>query len=720
MKHLPSEPLAHLNQDGSRVQSLEEHLQNTASLAQQFAEKFNAGELAYYTGRHHDLGKDTPGFQKRLQGGPPVDHSTAGAQLAFRQNCPPAAFAIAGHHSGIPDGGNPHDDGDHPTLFGRMRRTLPPLSGNITPSDLAPTFPQWAMRDTLSSAFFTRMLYSCLVDADFIDTETFMNGAAAPRGERDSMDTLLARMRAQAAQYLGAKTASVVSQKRNEVLRSCLAHGQDWEPGLYTLTVPTGGGKTFASLAFALEHAAAHKLDRIIYVIPYISIIDQTVDIFARLLGSENVLAHYASADHKLVERENLTPEQYRQLLASENWDAPVIVTTAVQFFESLYANRSSRCRKLHNIANSIVIFDEAQTLPNDYLLPCLSAIDQLVQHYHTTAILCTATQPALEPLFRQTLHSPLLFREISPAPAQLYEVLRRVTLQDLGTLASDILQERLTQHEQVLCVVNRRKTAQELFAALPAEGSYCLTTLLCAADRQTQLSEIRARLAAGKPCRVVSTSLIEAGVDVDFPTAYREHIGLDSLLQTAGRCNREGKHPAEESVVYHFELEDHPTPQMLRANVSAFQTVARYHEALDRPEAIHLYFKELYGLKNDLDKKGVLDAFQNGIEGCLLPFAQVAESFHLIENASRTVYLPVGEGAKLCKALRHGLPSRTILRKLGRYSVECYQDQFDQLNNAGALELLENGSAILTDLKLYSNTTGLAMDVETGIGLFF
>lgn len=712
--------LAHISSDGVRAQTLEDHLQNTAALAQQFAEKFSAGELAYYAGIYHDLGKDTPCFQKRLQGGPPVDHSTAGAQLAFRQNCPFAAFAIAGHHSGIPDGGSRRDDGDQPTLFGRMRRTLPQLSGSISPSAPAPACPQWAMRDPLAGAFFIRMLYSCLVDADFIDTETFMNGTSAPRGEGDSIDTLLARMRSQAAQYLGADTLSAVSQKRNEVLRACLAHGQNWEQGLYTLTVPTGGGKTFASLAFALEHAAAHKLDRVIYVIPYTSIIDQTVDVFARLLGSENVLAHYASADYKLVEKENLTPEEYRQLLASENWDAPVIVTTAVQFFESLYANRSSRCRKLHNLANSVIIFDEAQTLPNDHLLPCLSAIDQLVQHYHTTAILCTATQPALEPLFRQKLHSPLTFREISPDPAQLYEVLRRVTLRDLGSLAQDALQERLTQHEQVLCVVNRRKTAQELFAALPAEGSYCLTTLLCAADRQTQLSEIRARLAAGQPCRVVSTSLIEAGVDVDFPTAYRERIGLDSLLQTAGRCNREGRHPAAESIVYHFELEDSPTPQMLRANVSAFQTAARYHEALDHPEAIHLYFKELYGLRNDLDKKGVLDAFQRGIEGRSLPFAQVAESFHLIENATRTIYLPVGEGAKLCEVLRHGIPSRTLLRKLGRYSVECYPDHFNKLDDAGALELLENGSAILTDLNLYSHTTGLSMDIETGIGLFF
>lgn len=714
-----SQFFAHLSEDGTRTQTVYEHLSGTAKLAGEFASCFGAREEAEFCAWLHDIGKYTAGFQRRLRGGPPVDHSTAGAQEAWKRQHPHAAFAIAGHHSGIPDGGTRLDSPDDPTLFGRSKKKLPtydPWAEITLPQSRVPS---WANHDTLSSVFFTRMLYSCLVDADFIDTETFMNGCSVPRGEGDSIPTLLARMRAQAERYLGSTAVSPVSQKRNEVLRACLSHGQNWEQGLYTLTVPTGGGKTFASLAFALEHAAAHHLDRIIYVIPYTSIIDQTVDVFSRLLGEENVLAHFASADYKLVEKEDLTPAQYRQLLASENWDAPVIVTTAVQFFESLYANRSSRCRKLHNIANSIVIFDEAQALPNDYLLPCISAIDQLVQHYHTTAVLCTATQPALGALF-QKICSPLISKEISPAPEQLYEVLRRVTLQDLGTLEQSVLEERLSSHEQVLCVVNRRKTAQSLFAALPPEGSYCLTTLLCPTDRQRQLAEIRSRLSAGLPCRVISTSLIEAGVDVDFPAAYREYIGLDSLLQTAGRCNREGRRRMEESIVSYFQLDGSPTPQMLRANVSALNAVVRHFPQPDTSKAIQRYFHELYGIRNNFDKKGILDAFQKGRNGCALPFAQVAESFHLIENSTRTVYIPVGDGAKLCEKLRNGFYGRSLLRQLGKYSVECYPDQFDALNAAGALELLENGAAILTDTSKYSPSTGLTMDIETGIGLFF
>lgn len=711
--------LSHLSEDGTRTQTVYEHLQGTAKLAGGFANSFGAREETEFAALLHDIGKYTPGFQRRLQGGPPVDHSTAGAQEAWKLRHQHAAFAIAGHHSGIPDGGTMLDTRDDPTLLGRCKKVLSSYDAWKEIPLPHSAAPEWASSDLLNFAFFTRMLYSCLVDADFIDTETFMNNGAAPRGEGDDIQTLLARMRAQAQRYLDTDAASPVSQKRNEVLRACLAHGQSWEQGLYTLTVPTGGGKTFASLAFALEHAAVHHLDRIIYVIPYTSIIDQTVDVFSRLLGEKNVLAHFFSADYKLLEKEDLSPAQYRQLLASENWDAPVIVTTAVQFFESLYANRSSRCRKLHNIANSVVIFDEAQTLPNDYLLPCLSAIDQLVQHYHTTAVLCTATQPALKPLFAQ-LGSPLVLKEISPSPEQLYEVLRRVTLQYLGTLEQSTLAERLCTHTQVLCVVNRRKTAQALFSALPPEGSYCLTTLLCAADRQRQLAEIRARLAAGLPCRVVSTSLIEAGVDVDFPTAYRERIGLDSLLQTAGRCNREGKRRAEESIVFHFELEGNSAPQMLRANISALNATVRHSPQLDTPPAIQRYFQELYDIRNCFDKKGVLDAFRNGKNGAYLPFAQVAESFHLIENATHTVYIPVGKGAELCEKLQRGFYGRTLLRQLGPYSVECYDDQFRALDSAGALSILENGTAILTDPSRYSPSTGLTMDVETGIGLFF
>ena len=345
--------------------------------------------------------------------------------------------------------------------------------------------------------------------------------------------------------------------------------------------------------------------------------------------------------------------------------------------------------------------------------------------HYHATAVLCTATQPALEPFF-QKFAPALHFQEITPEPVQLYEVLRRTTLCDLGELSQEGLATQLSALPQVLCVVNRRKTAQGLFAVLPAAGSYCLTTLLCAADRRRQLDEIRQRLRDGLPCRVVSTSLIEAGVDVDFPTAFREQCGLDSLLLTAGRCNREGKRPAGESRVYCVRLEGCAIPQMLEQQVHAMQHAARCakddYARLNAPDAIHDYFQELYYTRGDqaLDRKGILNAFRHGISGCSYPFAQVAAEFQLIESPTRAVYLPLDEGAALCEKLHDGLVSRSLLRQLGIYSVACYKEQFEALDAAGALERLPGGDAILRDLTKYNRQTGLAMDVETGVGIYF
>lgn len=386
MEH--STRLAHISEDGTRTQTVYDHLAGTARLAGSFAAPFGAQSEAEFAAWLHDVGKYSYAFQLRLKGGPKVDHSTAGAQEALRRGHPQASFAIAGHHSGLPDGGSPADDPGDATLFGRSKKPAAPYDGWQEVMLPASTPPTWACADPLSLAFFTRMLYSCLVDADFIDTETFMDGKAAPRGSGTDIAALRDIVSAQAQRYLRAESPSPVSVQRNAVLRACLEKGAHGPQGLYTLTVPTGVGKTFASLAFALEHAAAQKMKRVIYVIPYMSIIDQTAAVFSGLLGAENVLADFSNAEYKTVEQDDLTPAQYRQMLASENWDASVVVTTAVQFFESLYANRSSRCRKLHNIADSVIIFDEAQTLPGDYLAPCVSAIAQLIQHYHSTAVL--------------------------------------------------------------------------------------------------------------------------------------------------------------------------------------------------------------------------------------------------------------------------------------------------------------------------------------------
>ena len=602
-------------------------------------------------------------------------------------------------------------------MYGRQQKKVPDYSAWKQEIALSPARrPSHIPLDNLSEAFYIRMLYSCLVDADYLDTEAFMDGTL-PRGGYEPIASLLDKLDQYIAPWWNPQNE--LNRKRCDILRSCLNAGENFPNGLYTLTVPTGGGKTVSSLAFALRHAATHGKKRVIYVIPYTSTIDQTAEVFENILGAENVLEHHSGVDYTMPEEE-VDPALYRKALATENWDAPVIVTTAVQFFESLYSNLPSRCRKLHNIADSVIIFDEAQTLPVSYLYPCVSAIGQLVQYYGVTAVLCTATQPALQSLFAE-LAPGLTMREICPDTDALYQFFRRTTLRQAGALTEEELAEQLKASPQTLCVVNRRVTAQKLYALLPEEGSYCLTTLLCPADRKRLLEEIRERLKNGLPCRVVSTSLIEAGVDVDFPTAWREEAGLDSIIQTAGRCNREGKASAEQSIVTIFRLEGQQVPAMIRPNVDSARHVLQTFADPAQPEAIESYFSFYRTLKGSaaLDQKGILDAFQKGYEGRIFPFAAVANMFHLIDSPTTTVYIPTGEGKSLVESLRAGFISRSLFRKLGQYAVNVYPDHLKRLLDAGTIQVTESGAYILTDKDLYHSSTGLALDVEMGKGWF-
>lgn len=708
--------IAHIREGGA-VQTVLEHLQGTRDLAASFAGEFDAAAAGELAGMAHDLGKFSYEFQthilhpeRRMQ----VDHSTAGAQILMERagGLTPAAFAVAGHHGGLPDGGGKMDSADQTTLWGRWRRQVPAFEAwqkeLELPNEILPAFVR--DKDAFTLAFYTRMLYSCLVDADFLDTERFMN----PEKDRKPLGLPPAQMEERLDQRFAEFDASKsdLNQRRSQIQASCRAAAAH-SPGLFTLTVPTGGGKTLSSLAFALRHACLYGKKRILYVIPYTSIIDQTAQNFSKVMGPENVLEHHASVDYD--NPENATLETYRKALATENWDATLIITTAVQFFESLFANRSSKCRKLHNIANSVIIFDEAQTIPVAYLQPCVAAIAELVSHYGVTAVLCTATQPALEPLFAEY---GLSAREICRDSAELYPVFRRTTIRDLGMLDQETLLQQLKERPRVLCVVNRRQTAQALYAGLEGDGNYCLTTLLYPEHRKVLLKEIRERLDTGQPCRVVSTSLIEAGVDVDFPLVYREEAGLDSLIQSAGRCNREGKDPAGESFVYQFRISA-SVPPMIRQNVDASRAVLRTGRDPQDPETIARYFRFLRNLKGQggLDKQKILDAFRRGIDGCWFPFAQVAERFRLIDAPTQTVYIPEEKGAMLVESLRRGQVSRSLFRALGNYSVSIYPDHFQRLMEAGALETLDSGDSILWDLNQYNRHTGLALDPGTGYG---
>lgn len=718
-----SKYLSHISDDG-REQTNLEHLNGTAELCGEFASHFGAEEIGILSAKAHDIGKYSREFQERLKNnGKRVDHSTAGALECCRLGQPYAAYAVIGHHSGLPDGGI-LDETNGSTFRARINRAMKGMLCDYSAWKNELTLPNvkcpdWVGKEKPTYTFFIRMLYSCLVDADFLDTANFMLGEPYIDSSYSDMTELNRRLDKYIADWFPPKNE--LNEKRCAILSACMERGEHEMSNLLTLTVQTGGGKTVASLAFALRRALRSDSPkrRIIYVIPYTSIIEQTAEIFRNILGAENVLEHHSGVvdDRNTGARDGRTDEELsdnniRRMRAVENWDAPVIVTTAVQFFESLYANRSSKCRKLHNITDSIVIFDEAQMIPMPYLYPCIYAISQLVAHYNVTAVMCTATQPALEPFFKKYL-TDVTSRELCPAELQNDDIFKRVTFKRTDKISFDSLADKLNECKQVLCVVNSRASAGEIYELLDDQSSsFHLSTLMTAADRKRTLSEIRERLHDGLPCRVVSTSLIEAGVDVDFPAVYREEAGLDSIMQAAGRCNREGKRSPEESVVTVFKTEK-KTPLLFAQSIAAYNAVWRVNDDISSAEAISQYFEFLYRIKSDesFDKHKILNRFENEN----LPFETVAKQFHIIENDTVTICIPGEESEPLIESYRCGNISRKLIRELGQYCVSVYNDHFKRLFEAGDIEAVGEDFYVLRNGDLYSKTTGLSLEADCG-----
>lgn len=727
--------LAHLFTDGSTVREhpLAKHLQSTGRLSSRFVGSLNAGDWGELLGLWHDLGKYSSAFQAYIRGrngqeahleNRPgrVDHSTAGAAQAasqFAKQNPFAArvlaYCLAGHHAGLPD----WDTGSDASLARRLARTKPETTDALAraPQSLleAPLGPgprivpaESGKECGLQIGMLVRMLFSCLTDADFLDTEA----ALAPHrtAGRQSGSVSIEAMRAVLNSHLKAKAATArplpINHQRAQILQHCRNEARE-QPGFFSLTVPTGGGKTLSSLAFALDHACVHNLRRVVYAVPFTSIIEQTADVFREALGplGPSVVEHHSNIDPC---RETL-PNR----LACENWDAPLIVTTNVQFFESLFAARTSACRKLHNLVGSVIVLDEAQTLPVEFLTPCLAALKELVRNYGCTVVLCTATQPAIHrrEMFPIGIDRP---REIMPDPSHLYEQMRRVRVEHVGKLDDEELQARLLAEPRVLCVVNTKRHAAKLFSALHAAGPvWHLSATMCPEHRSEKLNEIKQLLLdpAEPLCRLVSTQLIEAGVDIDFPVVYRAAAGLDSIAQAAGRCNREGLQ--DQGSVFVFDAEQPPPPGHLWQTAETARELLTLHDDLLSLDAMEHFFRLHYWKsKANWDRHDILNCFKLGKNyEPICDFRTAAEKFRLIPDATQPVIIPYGEqGKELVETLRADpFTSRDLRRKLQRFTVALRQRQWDDLRSQGLLDMVHDQFPVLIEMKYYDSDTGLS-----------
>lgn len=699
----PPGPAAHTPNACGRWQPLEEHLLQVAEAARVFADPFGAGEVAQWAGLLHDLGKYSPEFQQYLRAcqratlglGPrprpgSAPHKQAGAALASDRVLPALGFVILGHHGCIPSLAETKSELSKwssvaPTLHHAAKADC---SGLTHLPDFKPAFRTLAGSKT-DAELLTRMVYSSLVDADSLDTEAHHDPTQAETRGREcpSPEVLRDRLRSSQSALIQAAVPSGLNALRREVYEACV-RAASLPPGVLKLTVPTGGGKTRSSLAFALEHAVRHDLRRVIYAIPYTSIVDQTVEVFEEILGADAVLEHHSAIEPTELKdsEEAVSIEDLWRRLATQNWDAPLIVTTTVQLFESLFGNRPGRSRKVHNLSRAVIVLDEVQTLPPKLLKPIVDALRTLCDRFGTTVLLCTATQPALD---RESLAQVGFeeVREIAPDPARLFGSLKRVDY-DLSPLSGpDWSWERAAQEMRAvpacLAVVNARKDAIALLDALDDDNALHLSTLLCGRHRRQALAEIRRRLKHGEPCRVASTQVVECGCDLDFPRVLRAMGPLDRIVQAAGRCNREGNRSAEDSRVTVFRPQDGRAP---RGSYQVAMGVADrlLHAGVDLhdPAVYESYFRQTYDLV-DTDGRAIQKL------RCDWDFPEVAHRMRLISEDTIGILVPYAPArdeidALLASVRANGRMNRFLWRRVQPFLVSVPRWEFERFHRRG------------------------------------
>ncbi|MEA2325854.1 MAG: CRISPR-associated endonuclease/helicase Cas3 [Thermoanaerobaculia bacterium] len=687
----------------SEWHTLRDHLEAVAKLASSFAAKWGAGKWGHYAGLWHDLGKFCDDFQKMITADAEaersrVNHTSAGALRAMEEMGEMGlllAFVIAGHHAGLAD------------LVDLQKRLHPSeqlhldaaVAGGANAEWLrmpvALTPPESLAGNPRNIELWIRFLFSALIDADRLDTECFhdqqktaLRGSGVPLRElAERVDAYIDALAAKASE----ERAGDVNAVRADVLFDCRARA-DEPQGVFTLTVPTGGGKTLASMSFALRHAVKHNLDRVIVVIPYTSIIEQNASVLKQIVGEENVLEHHTNFD---------PGDQRKYWLDAENWDAPIVVTTSVQFFESLFASKTSVARKVHAIARSVVVFDEVQTLPPALLIPIIDVMNELWARYGSSLVLCTATQPALQ----KRAGFPGGFaatREIVHDPRRHFEALQRVEARwpsDLFTPEPwSELGARIAREERALTIVHRRDDARLLCELLPGDTLH-LSAAMCPQHRTEVLAEVRRRLGSNEPCRLVATQLVEAGVDLDFPVVFRALAGLDSLAQAAGRCNREGRSTRGRLEI--FVAETLPPAGELRTALDAGRIVASKRggtpDLFFDPSLYTDYFLQFYG--TPMDVKGIQT------DRAAFHFATVAANFQMIEDGQESIGIPFDEH---CRELLERFNSgdgnpRLLRRRLQRYAVSVSRSQMNAMREAGVAVETKTGSGVFVLAEIFS-----------------
>lgn len=719
---LGPEALAHLTEDG-RAHALEAHLESVGDLADQFASAFASGSVARLAGRWHDLGKYSAAFQRMIreengfeahievENEAPRDHSTAGAVHAFRQTgidkdvAAALAFVIAGHHAGLAD-----SDQLKRRLRERAELLDHAIAGGAPPQVTAGTAdrPAWLPPASDPCArrrleFWTRLVFSALCDADFLDTEAFYD---ASRPELRRGWPKLAELRARLDQYMSDKEQAAartpVNEVRAEIRRAAQAAAAS-PPGAFSLTVPTGGGKTLAAMTFALAHAEAHGHRRVVVAIPYTSIIEQNADVYRAALGSDAVLEH-----HSALDPDSETP---RSRVAAENWDAPIIVTTTVQLLESLLAARPSRCRKLHRLAQSVIVLDEAQTLPPSLLLPIVEVLALLARDYGSTIVISTATQPVLG---RSSIVSTGFehVREIMPQELRLFERLRRVSIRwpsSLEPVSYNSIADELARERDVLAIVHRRADARLLCelvdARLGQSSTLHLSALMCPQHRAEVLERIRAARARGEPMRLVATQVVEAGVDLDFPVVYRALAGADSIAQAAGRCNREGR-MASPGEVRVFVAPTSPPMGVLQTAFGVTRAMlSRGPLSLDDPSVFRDFFSRLYR-SVDRDARAIQDDRER------LRFRETARKARLIEDGwAEPLVVPYGESPAIVSDLSARGPSRALLRRLQRFTISVPRKLVEEWRGRSLISDVAGISVLASDPTAYDARFGLVCD---------